>query len=325
MSPPHAVCFAGKAYVIITNSTAAYLDVKGLENNPQFTHAPSQNKSVLSRQRGYINVDDANAFAQDGDDKKRPLDVEMDDDEHEPKKSRTEGDALMESDVDVDESMAPKRGSKRGLREEDVEELSSSKKARGKRARKGPTDADHSMDVDIDDEEADEVSELRSAARGKKRDRAEAGSTFGGDDDESADEVEADGNSKARRRRKRRTVAKRKSEASYLRSKKGDEEATEASSPDQKAVRAKRGKRASHGAPRDHDGIKDDVSMDGSTTSNRSKVRSVGDEWESNGIRYKIGPNYQRLRQALVKKERQKFLMVRTVLFFMCSGALPRG
>ncbi|KJA29698.1 hypothetical protein HYPSUDRAFT_229912 [Hypholoma sublateritium FD-334 SS-4] len=232
-----------------------------------------------------------------------------DDEEHEPKKSRTEGDALMESDVDVDESKAPKRGSKRGLREEDVEELSSSKKARGKRARKGPTDADHSMDVDIDDEEADEVSELRSAARGKKRDRAEAGSTFGGDDDESADEVEGDGNSKARRRRKRRTVAKRKSEASYLRSKKGDEDVTEASSPDQKAVRTKRGKRASHGALRDHDGIKDDVSMDGSTTSNRSKVRSVGDEWESNGIRYKIGPNYQRLRQALVKKERQKFLM----------------
>ena len=320
---PHAL--QEIAYIINIYSTAAYLDIKGLENNPQFTRAPSQNKSGLSRQRGYTNVDDANA-ARDGDDKKRPLDVEMDDDEeHEPKKSRTEGDASMESDVDADESMAPKRGSKRGLREEDVEELSSSKKARGKRARKGPTDADHSMDVDVDDEEADEVSELPSTARGKKRDRAEAGSTFGGDDDESADEIEVDGHSKARRRRKRRTVAKRKSEASYLRSKMGDEEATEASSPDQKAVRTKRGKRASHVAPRGHDDIKDDVSMDGSTTSNRSKVRSVGDEWESNGIRYKIGPNYQRLRQALVKKERQKFLMVRIAIFFMYSGAPPRG
>ncbi|KAG6854369.1 hypothetical protein C0991_007874 [Blastosporella zonata] len=37
--------------------------------------------------------------------------------------------------------------------------------------------------------------------------------------------------------------------------------------------------------------------------------RSIGDEWESNGVKYKIGSNGQRLRQTLVKKERQKFHM----------------
>ncbi|KAF8958467.1 hypothetical protein BDZ97DRAFT_1442121 [Flammula alnicola] len=172
--------------------------------------------------------------------------------------------------------------------------------------------------MDVDDEEADELTELKSTTRGKKRDRAEAGSTFGGDDDESADELEADDSKARRRRRKRRTVAKRKSEASYARGKKrerdgeGDlsDEGSEESSLETKSSRKKRGKRSSHVDRRDHDqASKSDISMDESTTSTKSKVRNIGDEWESNGIKYKIGPNAQRLRQALVKKARQKFVM----------------
>ena len=74
------------------------------------------------------------------------------------------------------------------------------------------------MDID---EDMDDITELKLISRGKKRDCAEAGSTFGGDDDESALDNEGEGDSKLRRRRrKRRTVAKRKSEATYLRGKK---------------------------------------------------------------------------------------------------------
>ena len=77
------------------------------------------------------------------------------------------------------------------------------------------------QNMDIDDEDMDDITELKPFSRGRKRDRAEAGSTFGGDDDESSLGNEVDGDSKLRRRRrKRRTVAKRKSEATYLRGKK---------------------------------------------------------------------------------------------------------
>jgi hypothetical protein len=248
------------------------------------------------------------------------------DDEHEAKKSKVEGHELIDGDEDAEfEEFAPKRGSKRSMREEeDVEEVTGSKKSRGKRARKVSHEkkrqVDHSMDVD-DDEEADEITELKSTNRGKKRDRAEAGSTFGGDDDESASEIEEGDSSKARRRRrKRRTVAKRKSEATFLRGKKRDRDGEQdvsdhesvESSPDAKTSRKKRGRRSSH---LEQLTSKSDVSMDESTTSSKGKVRKIGDEWESNGIKYKIGPNYQRLRQALVRKARQKFVMV-------CRGSL---
>ena len=49
--------------------------------------------------------------------------------------------------------------------------------------------------------------------------------------------------------------------------------------------------------------------MDESITLSK-RVHEIGEEWENNGVRYKIGPNGQRLRQALVKKARQKFVMV---------------
>jgi hypothetical protein len=61
--------------------------------------------------------------------------------------------------------------------------------------------------MDIDDEELDEVTKLKSRA-GKKCDRAEAaeaGSTFGGDDD-SAVELDAEDDIKARRHRRKTCV-----------------------------------------------------------------------------------------------------------------------
>ena len=261
----------------------------------------------------------------DNEGKKRSLD-EQEDDEHEFKKSRLDGEELIDGDEDAEfydmVDIVPKRGSKRGFgEEEEIVEESETKKFRGKRARKVSQEKSrqsHVVDdnMDIDGEGLDEVTELRSRV-GKKRDRAEAGSTFGGDDEDSLVELEPEDDIKARRRRrKRQTVAKRKSEASHARGKKRDRDTDDERSDQEsedasqgKVSRKKRGKRGSVRHDKGHSS-RSDVSMDESITSIRGKVRVIGEEWESNGIKYKIGLNGQRLRQALVKQARQKFVMV---------------
>ncbi|PPR05214.1 hypothetical protein CVT26_012290 [Gymnopilus dilepis] len=285
-------------------------------------------RSGINREGGLYDISDVENVS-DGEGKKRALDAEADE-EHEAKKTRVEGDDLIDGDEDAEfEDMSPpKRGSKRGIQDEaDSEEPSPFKKSRGKRARKVSEGKHQPVDdnMDVDDEEADQVAELKSTAtRGKKRDRTEAGSTFGGDDEDSAaEDDELEGDSKPRRHRKRRTVAKRKSEATYFRGKQRSkdglqDDVSDASSgsgrgsPDRRAARkSRKSRRHSHLDRRDRErrDDKSDVSMDESTVSTRSKVRSIGDEWESNGVKYKIGPNGQRLRQALVKKARHKFVM----------------
>ena len=249
------------------------------------------------------------------------------DEEHEAKKTRVEGEELIDGDDDAEfEQDAPRRGSKRAIQEEADEDTDGATATkRGKRARKLSNEkppqrhqADQNMDID---EDMDDVTELKSISRGKKRDRAEAGSTFGGDDDddESALDNEGEGDSKLRRRRrKRRTVAKRKSEITYLRGKKrgreadedeSDESSDETSPSKVSSSRRKRGKRSPNVQRHEIERQKSDVSMDESVTSSK-RVREIGEEWENNGVSYKIGPNGQRLRQALVKKARQRFVMV---------------
>ncbi|KAJ3509761.1 hypothetical protein NLJ89_g5043 [Agrocybe chaxingu] len=292
------------------------INTKGHQTRSPYVQPVVNGVKPLSRHGGYLNIDDATS---DNEARKRTWDETLEE-EHEAKKTRVEGEELIDGDEDAEfEEAAPKRGSKRGIRdEEDSEEVNESKKARGKRARKVSQEkaahhyqGDQSMDVD-EEEEADEITELKSNFRGKKRDRAEAGSTFGGDDDDdSAAEREAEGNSKVRKGRKRRTVAKRKSEASYIRGKKrerGQEDGgsdSDDSFPNKKSSRKKKGKRASHIEHRDS---KSDISIDESTTSTK-KGREIGEEWESNNVKYKIGPNGQKLRLTLVKKARQKFVM----------------
>ena len=289
----------------------------------------------LSCQPAYSHLED---LTSDNEGKKRSLD-ELEDDEHEIKKSRVDGEELIDGDDDAEfydaRDTAPKCRSKRafGEQEDGSEEVTETKKFRGEGARKVSQEKarqSHVIDdnMDIDDEELDEVTELRSRARGKKRDRAEAGSTFGGDDEDSAIELEPEEDIKARRRRrKRRTVAKRKSEASNARGKKPDRDTDEKSEEEsedasqEKVSHKKRGKRGSDRHNNDH-ASRSDVSMDESITSIRGQVRVIGEEWESNGIKYKIGPNGQRLRQALVKQARQKFVMVFLFLkLWSCSSS----
>ena len=267
-------------------------------------------------------------WTSDNEGKKRSLD-EQEDDEHEFKKSRVDGEELTDGNEEAEifdvGHTAPKRGSKRGFGEEDEDdgdgEVTETKEFRGKRARKVSQEKVRQFNIvddnmDIDDEELDEITELRQSSRGKKRDRAEAGSTFGGEDEDSEAELGHEDDVKARRRRrKRRTVARRKSEASHARGKKRDRDIDDEKNQESedgsegKGSRKKRGKRASDRHENGH-ASRSDVSMDESVNSIRGKVRAIGEEWESNGIKYKVGPNGQRLRQALVKQARQKFVMV---------------
>ena len=289
---------------------------------PQSSNVGVTQRPTLQRQtsRKYLNLSGH----------KRGFD-EQEFDEAEPaKKTRVEGDELIDGDEDAEwqdqNGIIPKRVSKRFLGDEEEEindDFGHSKKSRGKRARKFSLEKslheDERMEVD---EEDDDVPELSSIVRGKKRDRAEAGSTFGGDDDYSV--LEHEEGAKARRR-KRQTVSKRKSDAGSLsRGKKRDRDIEIGSDDDNenealsKLSRKKRGKRHSHANTPDEDQRStSDVSMDESLASTRSRARRIGDEWESNGVKYKIGPNGQRLRQALVKEARHKFVMVCAFLSFL--------
>ncbi|KAH7926780.1 hypothetical protein BV22DRAFT_330112 [Leucogyrophana mollusca] len=220
------------------------------------------------------------------DTKKRSWDEASDPEPEPTKKSRVDGGELTDGDENAGRNnqssgqARPSRGSKREF-------------------------------VSEDDEDLDDEGELHTIPRGKKRDRAEAGSTFGGDDEDDAAESE-----KASRRRKRRTVPKRKSEA-HSRSKKRDREA---GSPDSdgeggggsdgsprkgRSSRKKRDKKAM--SEESHS----DVSMDGSHVSKDPlcKGRKIGEEWEAGGVQYKVGSNGEHLRLTLVKKARNKYPM----------------
>ena len=218
------------------------------------------------------------------------------------KKSRVEGEDFIDGDEDA--AWAYSRGAKRGITDDDDEGYESNRgDKRARNASRDKTPEDYVMeDEEVD---ADELTDLRTISRGKKRDRAEAGSTFGGDDDE--DQVEE---GKASRRRKRKMLSKRKSEAhAQSRGQKRDMEESDEDETVQghQGIRRKRGKKAEEDA-----GEASDVSMNESLVSRGSyiKGRRIGEEWEVNGVLYKVGPNRQRLRQALVKRARNKFPMV---------------
>ena len=197
-------------------------------------------------------------------------------------------DADVDDDMEIDEvsPAQPKRGAKRLASVDDDEGFESSQAiGRDKRPRKALRD-----------------DSLLRAMRGKKRDRAEAGSTFGGDDEM---EAEADDSHRSQRRRR---LGNKKSTGNLRGRKRGREPESvesedESDSPSKRAARHKRGKRS----PREEDWTSDDGMISHDPL---CKGRHIGEEWETNGVRYKVGPNGQRLRQTLVKKSRSRFPMV---------------
>ncbi|KAH7887487.1 hypothetical protein F5I97DRAFT_837363 [Phlebopus sp. FC_14] len=161
----------------------------------------------------------------------------------------------------------------------------------------------------MEDVEVDEVSELRSIPRGKKRDRAEAGSTFEGEEEDGIQ-------NKATHHRKRRTVSRRKSE---IRSR-GKKRNREAESPESEREgdgsedsrrRTQRGSRKKRGKKTISAEAASDQSMDDRNIFKDPLCggRRIGDTWEDGGVQYKVGDNGDRLRLTLVKKARSKYPM----------------
>ena len=223
-----------------------------------------------------------------------------------PKKTRVETERAIDGDkeagwhgsnedMDIDDAQPVQRGAKRMASSEDDEGFASAQSTRrDKRARK--VSLDKSTNDDMDEDELDDMPE--GVVRGKKRDRAEAGSSFGGDDS-----VQDDDEEKSHRHRRKR-AASSKIGPGLTRGQKrsraldsNDSDESEGERTTRKAGRKKRGKRAQH-------------DMSPVSSDPLCKGRRIGEEWESNGIHYKVGPNGQRLRQALVKKAKSKFHMV---------------
>jgi len=279
--------------------------------NPPAPHVEAQNiqpSSNLSPPPGSSRRNLTLKVATNEESKKRSLD---DEGQSEPvKKTRVEGEELIDGDEDAGWQQSkeqvdvvleqPRRGAKRGHGDDDA----GTKRARHKRPRK------HSNNHTVKDGQENRDPKSTSISRGRKRDRAEAGSTFGdgvaGSDSEQGDKI--------RPTMKRRAMTKKKSEV-YSRGQKRDRDAAAHESQDEEDAglskshisRKKRGKKLSE----DEGYQGSDVSMEGSSMSqSHLHGRRIGEEWEVNGVQYKIGPNGDRLRQELVKKARSKFLMV---------------
>ncbi|CAK5263094.1 unnamed protein product [Mycena citricolor] len=248
---------------------------------------------------------------------KRTLDeqdhLESDEPEH-PKKTRVEGEEFIDGDEAAE--WIPrhhKRGSKRVSRDQAVDEdQDAAEPIRGKRARKVSLEKDvaevHDVDMDDGDDgdgdndmqvDPDETgpSVSTSSSRGKKR---------------TGREVENDEESGKKAKRKRRSA--RKSDGALLpvtlvpsrgqkrdRDRDGDEASDDEvlETPGKRKTK-KRGKKGSL-VPVEDDG--------GVSSPAKGKQREIGEEWESNGVYYKVGQNGQRMRQALVKKAAKRFNM----------------
>ena len=156
------------------------------------------------------------------------------------------------------------------------------------------------------DEDMDEIMELRAAPRGKKRARADAGSTFGGDD--SGYENDPAEEPRRTRQRPRRTYKQQNSVPrgqKRNRDRSDDGEGDSSDTSPRKSNRRKREKSSSAESSAGSDSILGDP---------QTRGRRIGEEWEANGIRYKVGPNGERLREAVVTRPRPLFPMVRSTL-----------
>ena len=215
-----------------------------------------------------------------------------------------QSDEDYEMDVEEGDS-APVRGAKRlaSLDDEDDFDDRFVTQRRDKRARKSSREHPPIPEDDLMvDAETDVVDESHTSPRGKKRDRGDAASTFGGDEDSLLD----DSDDKHKRNRRRRTVSTRKPRGQ----KRGREShALESGSDDEVELSSTRGSRKKRGkkavAQEDSSFFEPPYSTDP-----LCKGRRVGEEWEIGGTKYKVGPNGDRLQQALVKRKRPKYKMV---------------
>ena len=203
--------------------------------------------------------------------------------------------------VEGEGEVVPARGAKRLASPNDEDEFDDNfvTQRRDKRARKISREHPPIPEDDVMVDAEVDVLDGRTSPRGKKRDRGDAASTFGGDEDSLMD----DSDDKHKRNRRRRTVSNRKPRGQ----KRGRESYTFESGSDEEVEfpsgsRKKRGKKVVE---------QEDFFEPPYSTDPLCKGHRVGEEWEIGGTKYKVGPNGDRLQQALVKRKRQKYKMVR--------------
>ncbi|KAL0580535.1 hypothetical protein V5O48_001522 [Marasmius crinis-equi] len=259
---------------------------------------------ILKSSNNHHNNDDPRKRAFGADD------YEQGDEQMDTKKTRVEGEEFIDGDEEpgwqYDSYGRSSRGSKRVLDGTDV---------RGWEKRQRKVSADKNIGMEVD-EEPDALGDLVnvSPSRGRKRDRAEAGSSFGGDEDDENVGLDEDYDSKLRHRKRRN---QRTSDANSARSRKRDRDLEDTgdlsdSNEGSPRITSRRGskKKGKKSQRRSEDEKGSDVSMDESQLVRSTvKGRRIGEEWTSNGISYKIGPNGQRLRDTLLKKAKQRFVM----------------
>ena len=226
-----------------------------------------------------------------------------------------QSDEDYEMNVEGEDDIVPVRGAKRLASSDDEDDFDDNfvTQRRDKRARKVSRGHHRILEDDfMVNADADAVNGSHTSPRGKKRDRGDAASTFGGDEDSLMDD--SDDNHK--RNRRRRTVSTRKPRGQ----KRGREShAFESGSDGEVELSSVRGSRKKRGkktvAQEDLPFFEPPYSTDP-----LCKGRRVGEEWEIGGTKYKVGPNGDRLQQALVKRKRPKYKMVRVDLHgLLCS------
>lgn len=198
----------------------------------------------------------------------------------------------------------PARGSKRHAGpEEEIANVGSIGKKAGKRARKQSKKIQETFTGDA---ENDQPMDLDLLSRGKKRDRNEAGSSFGGEEDS---HVNSHGRKKRSQKRKTNTSTDADAAVQARGTKRSYEiESTLGSEEEDRNIRnpktsRKRGKRIEIEIESDSD-----VSMEDLDAS--CGGRKIGEEWQINGELFRVGPDGRRLHQTLLRKRRSRFVMV---------------
>lgn len=282
---------------------------------------PPRSSSVDASSRRYLDVD-----APEQRRKHHHLDDTVDEDRA-VKKSRVDGEELIDGDNDAawhahmpgssrrGSLQVPKRGSKRHA---NAEEGDSWEMSQDKRARKGsaayPEDENDAEDVIDFDMDRDASDAEPARARGTKReweeiDSAADGATYDTDDSH-----------RPRPTRKRRTARREDHEVNMSSRGRKRERSQDRSSPsDEDQKSDAQGTRHKRGRPcEESEGDVDVVPTDASDSEDQPEIaddpacggRKIGDTWEVNGQSFKVGLDGRRLRHALVRQSRCKFPMV---------------
>ena len=203
--------------------------------------------------------------------------------------------SAAKTDGNENATAGPSRGSKRqAASDEDISVNGTIGKKAGKRARRQSKKVEEVIVLDENEEQMD----VDHVSRGKKRDRTEAESSFGGDEDLTGSR----GRKSRRHKRKSGGSADEDTATPRRGTKRSFEGESTLGSDDGSKSPRKRGKHA----PKDSH----DVSATESTSDASCAGRSIGEQWNANGVTYKVGPNGQRLRQVLLRKRASRYSMV---------------